>query len=75
MWRRYSDFEWLHKRLSTVYPAAIIPIFPEKRMLNNTDEAFVSTRTAALAAYTDKVSRACANNVCMRVVCVFMVPL
>lgn len=31
VWRRYSDFEWLHKRLSTVYPAAIIPLFPEKR--------------------------------------------
>lgn len=31
VWRRFSDFEWLHKRVSTVYPAAIIPLFPEKR--------------------------------------------
>jgi len=34
VWRRYSDFEWLHKRLSTVYPAAIIPLFPEKRCVS-----------------------------------------
>jgi hypothetical protein len=36
VWRRFSDFEWLHHRLSLTYPAAIIPIFPEKRMVGNT---------------------------------------
>jgi hypothetical protein len=36
VWRRFSDFEWLHKRLSTTFPAAIIPVFPEKRLMGNT---------------------------------------
>jgi hypothetical protein len=38
VWRRYSDFEWLHERLSLVYPSAIIPIFPAKRILNSDDD-------------------------------------
>lgn len=36
VWRRFSDFEWLHTRLTVTFPAAIIPLFPEKRMMGNT---------------------------------------
>lgn len=56
VWRRFSDFEWLHKRLSTVFPAAIIPLFPEKRMVGNSDDAFIAARCAALTTYVDKVA-------------------
>lgn len=56
VWRRYSDFEWLHRRISTNYPAAMIPLFPEKKLLGNTDEGFVSERAVALEAYLSKVA-------------------
>lgn len=55
VWRRYSDFEWLHSRLSVTFPAAIIPLFPEKRVLGNSDDSFVAARQAALEAYLSKV--------------------
>jgi PX domain len=56
VWRRYSDFEWLHKRISTTYPAAMIPLFPEKKLIGNTDEGFVMERAAALETYLNKVA-------------------
>jgi hypothetical protein len=56
VWRRFSDFEWLHRRLSTVYPAAMIPLFPAKRLVGNTDESFVAERQAALEAYLSRVA-------------------
>mmetsp|Transcript_4306 Transcript_4306/g.12312 ORF Transcript_4306/g.12312 Transcript_4306/m.12312 type:complete len:480 (+) Transcript_4306:119-1558(+) len=31
--RRYSDFQWLYKRLQTELPGAIIPIIPHRRAL------------------------------------------
>jgi hypothetical protein len=42
--------------MSTVYPAAIIPLFPEKRVVGNTDEAFVAQRMRELEAYMGKVA-------------------
>lgn len=41
-----------------MYPATIIPIFPEKRVLGNAEEGFIAERMAGLAAYIDKVGRA-----------------
>lgn len=43
-------------RLTSIYPAAIIPVFPEKRVLGNADEAFIAERMAGLGAYIDKVA-------------------
>ena len=43
------------RRLCSVYPATIIPIFPEKRVLNNADEGFIAERMAGLGVYIDKV--------------------
>ena len=56
MWRRFSDFEWLHKRLSLCFPAAVIPLFPAKRVVGNSDSAFITERMAALEAYVEKVA-------------------
>jgi hypothetical protein len=56
VWRRFSDFEWLHKRLSITYPSAIIPLFPAKRLVGNNEEAFIKDRMTALEAYVDKVA-------------------
>lgn len=56
VWRRYSDFEWLHGRLTLTFPAAMIPLFPEKRVVGNTDDAFVAERAAGLEAYLQRVA-------------------
>jgi hypothetical protein len=56
VWRRFSDFEWLHKRLSTCFPAAIIPLFPAKRLVGNSDAAFIKDRMTTLEAYVDGVA-------------------
>jgi hypothetical protein len=39
-----------------VHPATIIPIFPEKRALGNSDTEFIAERMAGLGAYMDKVA-------------------
>jgi hypothetical protein len=54
---RFSDFEWLNTRLSLTFPAAVIPPFPEKRLVMNTDPEFVAARQAALEVYVEKVAR------------------
>lgn len=56
VWRRYSDFEWLHSRLTITFPAAMIPLFPEKRVVGNTDDSFVAERQAGLEAYVQRVA-------------------
>ncbi len=56
VWRRFSDFEWLNGRLSTKFPATIIPLFPEKRLVGNTDADFVRDRMAGLEVFVDKVA-------------------
>ena len=56
VWRRFSDFEWLNTRLSTKFPATIIPLFPEKRLVGNTDADFVRDRMAGLEVFVDKVA-------------------
>ena len=32
LWRRYSDFELLHRYLTTTYPYLVMPALPEKRL-------------------------------------------
>jgi len=48
---------WLNTRLSITYPAAVIPPFPTKRVVNNSDPEFLRARQAALENYLDKVAR------------------
>ena len=31
--RRFSDFQWLHSRLRTEFPGAIVPFLPQSRAL------------------------------------------
>jgi len=56
VWRRFSDFEWLNTRLSTKFPATIIPLFPTKRLVGNTDADFVKDRMHDLELFVDKVA-------------------
>lgn len=56
VWRRFSDFEWLNTRLSTKFPATIIPLFPTKRIVGNTDADFVKDRMHDLELFVDKVA-------------------
>jgi len=56
VWRRFSDFEWLHKRLSICFPAAIIPLFPAKRIVGNSESSFIKDRMTSLEAYIDAVA-------------------
>mmetsp|Transcript_48106 Transcript_48106/g.89639 ORF Transcript_48106/g.89639 Transcript_48106/m.89639 type:complete len:452 (-) Transcript_48106:217-1572(-) len=37
VWRRYSDFEWLHTRLKLGNPGVIVPPIPEKTVLSFDD--------------------------------------
>ena len=55
--RRFSDFVWLNTRLSITYPAAVIPPFPAKRVVNNSDPEFVRARQTALEVYLERVAR------------------
>jgi hypothetical protein len=57
VWRRFSDFEWLHERISTVFPATVIPMFPEKRVVGNSDADFIASRQALLQEYITRISR------------------
>lgn len=52
VWRRFSDFEWLHKRISTTFPAAIIPLFPAKRLVGNSDATFVKVGVSTRRPHT-----------------------
>jgi len=56
VWRRFSDFEWLNTRLSTKFPATIIPLFPAKRLVGNTDADFVRERMLGLETFVDRVA-------------------
>ena len=56
VWRRFSDFEWLNTRLSCKFPATIIPLFPSKRIVGNTDADFIKDRMNDLEIFVDKVA-------------------
>jgi hypothetical protein len=49
--RRYSEFEWLHHRISRTFPSAIIPLFPSKKAVGSMDSTFVHDRMRQLEAY------------------------
>uniref|UniRef100_A0A7S2D5Q1 PX domain-containing protein n=1 Tax=Octactis speculum TaxID=3111310 RepID=A0A7S2D5Q1_9STRA len=57
VYRRFSDFEWLHARLGLVYHGIILPPLPNKRWVNNVDTDFVRERMEGLARYMNRLAR------------------
>lgn len=59
VFRRYSDFEWLHDKLQNVekYKGCVIPSLPEKSMLKKNSEEFVEKRKLELQLYLQILSR------------------
>ncbi|OQS01473.1 hypothetical protein ACHHYP_00764 [Achlya hypogyna] len=53
--RRFSDFEWLHQRLTERFRGTIIPPIPEKRWTGNMDATFVEERRQALEHFINEV--------------------
>jgi hypothetical protein len=53
VWRRFSDFEWLHNALiqQDEYGGLVLPTLPEKSMLSKNDETFCESRRASLETY------------------------
>lgn len=64
MWRRYTEFEWLHEYLQYTYPYIVIPPLPEKRVLygwqnvssDTFDPDFVDRRRAGLENFLLRVA-------------------
>ncbi|XP_028406576.1 sorting nexin-29-like [Dendronephthya gigantea] len=55
VYRRYSDFYGLHKKISKQYPAVSQFKFPQKKVLGNRDAKFVETRRKNLQRYLRKL--------------------
>ncbi|ETW05604.1 hypothetical protein H310_03342 [Aphanomyces invadans] len=53
--RRFSDFEWLHQRLTDRFRGTIIPPIPEKRWTGNMDATFVEERRQGLEHFINEV--------------------
>ncbi|OQR95507.1 hypothetical protein THRCLA_07803 [Thraustotheca clavata] len=53
--RRFSDFEWLHARLTDRFRGTIIPPIPQKRWTGNMDATFVEERRQALEHFINEV--------------------
>lgn len=53
VWRRFSDFEWLHNTLiqQDEYKGLIFPTLPEKPYLTKQDESFLEKRKDELQTY------------------------
>lgn len=54
--RRYSDFEWLGKRLQSAFPGAIVPPIPSKALVGRFEASFVETRRRALERFLMRVA-------------------
>lgn len=57
VYRRFSDFAWLHDRLTSAYPGTVLPPLPEKRAMGRMEEEFVVERRAALERYLREAAR------------------
>jgi len=53
--RRFSDFEWLHARLSEEFPDVLIPPVPEKQIINRLASGFVEYRRKELERFLTRV--------------------
>lgn len=59
VWRRFSDFDWLHNQLEQKYLGFIVPPLPDKTvplLQNNLSEHFYTTRARALDKFLAHVT-------------------
>jgi len=57
VWRRYSDFDWLHETLTAAFPHLVVPPIPEKTSTKKFDEAVVKQRRQGLQWFLDRLIR------------------
>uniref|UniRef100_A0AAV1TTZ2 PX domain-containing protein n=1 Tax=Peronospora matthiolae TaxID=2874970 RepID=A0AAV1TTZ2_9STRA len=57
VYRRYSDFVWLHGELQRQYPFKLVPCVPGKQLFFNKDKEFVGERMRLLQAFLRGVLR------------------
>ncbi|TMW55284.1 hypothetical protein Poli38472_013175 [Pythium oligandrum] len=57
VYRRYSDFVWLHHELRRKFPFELVPSVPGKQLFFNKDKDFVGERMRALQAFLRQVLR------------------
>ena len=55
--RRFRDFVWLHDRLKEKFLDTVVPPLPAKRIVGNTDAAFLAERRQMLALFINDVAR------------------
>jgi hypothetical protein len=56
VWRRYSDFEFMRDILVSRFHGVAVPLLPEKRVVGNMDDEFVSDRRSGLSDWTKKIA-------------------
>lgn len=58
VWRRFSDFEWLHSYLTQQdeYQGLVLPTLPEKSYLSRNDESFVESRRIDLTNFLSSLA-------------------
>jgi hypothetical protein len=49
--RRYSEFEWLHERLSNLHPDVVLPPLPPKRTFGRFRDDFIDERKQGLQTF------------------------
>ncbi|CAG8436082.1 754_t:CDS:10 [Ambispora gerdemannii] len=55
--RRFSQFEWLHDRLSIKFGPLVIPPLPEKQYSGRFNEEFIEKRRRALESFINRLAR------------------
>lgn len=57
VYRRYSDFVWLHRALTRKFPFELVPCVPGKQLFFNKEKEFVGERMRLLQAFVREVLR------------------
>ncbi|KAJ0412400.1 hypothetical protein ATCC90586_005420 [Pythium insidiosum] len=57
VYRRYSDFVWLHHELRWKFPFELVPSIPGKQLFFNKDKEFVGERMRSLQAFLREILR------------------
>uniref|UniRef100_K3WTC4 PX domain-containing protein n=1 Tax=Globisporangium ultimum (strain ATCC 200006 / CBS 805.95 / DAOM BR144) TaxID=431595 RepID=K3WTC4_GLOUD len=57
VYRRYSDFVWLHRALTRQFPFELVPCVPGKQLFFNKEKEFVGERMRLLQAFVREVLR------------------
>ncbi|CAG8681807.1 11391_t:CDS:10, partial [Acaulospora morrowiae] len=55
--RRYSQFEWLYKRLVSKFGCFVLPPLPEKQYSGRFNEEFIEKRRRALEVFINRLAR------------------